>query len=201
MFGGVTKVLADTAGLANNCSVFIGPAAVVSHSQYLSFLLPDEEPQILLQCSKGEYIFTDCAVVWVYGDAAAGRKRDVNRLDYREHKIASVSFETAGINDWDCQIKIRMGANSFAIDIKKDEQDAGIKVYRILTAVSAVQESEGRYYALAASTFQSALGSSLTADRSVLDAMTGVVMQGAEAIADKYMRRSYKDVFARYGAL
>lgn len=200
MFSTVTKIASEVAGRADNCSVYFGRASIQSQSTFLTFLLPDEEPQILLKSTKGEYIFTDCAIVWCYGESAAGRKREINRLDYREHKIDSVIFETAGIGDWDCQLNVSFGGTLFSIDIKKEEQEAGVKAYRILTGLSAVQESEGRYYTLASTAFQGALSSSLTSDPGVLSSLTDVVMQGAEKIANRYMRRSYKDVFAQYGA-
>jgi hypothetical protein len=195
MFGGVTKVLSEGVGTADNCSVYFGQPNIQAKSDYLQFILPDEQPQILMKCTKGEYIFTDCGFTVIFGEAAAGRKRQIRRFDYREHAVHDIAFETCGVVDNDCTMTLNIGSTSISIDIKKPEQELGIKVYRILHALSIVQEAEKRYFALASSAFNAALGSSLTSDPAALNNLIGISMQGAESIANRYNRRSYRDVF------
>lgn len=197
MFSGASKVLAEGMGAADNCSVHFG-AEIPTKSEYLMFLLPDERPQILLKCTKGEYIFTDCGLTIVFGEAAAGRKRTARRLDYRKHKVEDIAFETAGMSDFDCELSLQIGSNRISVDIKRAEQDDGAKTYRILHSLAIVQEAEERYFSLASSAFNAALGSSLTSDPAALPNLIGISMQGAEAIANRYNRRSYLDVFAAH---
>lgn len=190
-----TKVLSEGLGTADNCSVYFGPANIQQHSEFLQYLLPDEVPQILLKCTKGEYIFTDCAYTMIFGEAAAGRKRQVHRKDYREHPVKDVQFETCGLNDLDCTLTLFIGPSNYSIDIKRPEQESGVKVYRILHSLSIVQEAEKRYFAIACNAFTASLGSSLSSDPATLPNLVGVAMQGAETIANRYNRRSYRDVF------
>lgn len=197
MFSGASKVLAEGIGSADNCSVHFG-AEIPTKSEYLMYLLPEERPQILLKCTKGEYIFTDCALTIVFGEAAAGRKRTVRRLDYRNHRLEDIAFETAGLSDFDCQLTLVIGRTTLSIDIKKAEQDDGAKTYRILHSLAIVHAAEEKYFSLASSAFNAALGSSLTSDPAALPNLIGVSMQGAEAIANRYCRRSYLDVFAAH---
>lgn len=195
MFSGASKVLAEGIGAADNCSIYFGHSTIQGTSEYQQFLLPDEQPQILLKCTKGEYIFTDCGLTVVFGETAAGRKREVRRYDYRENHILDISFETAGLSDFDCQINFLVGTKEFTIDIKKAEQENGAKLYRILHSVAVVQEAETRYFTLASNAFTAALGSSLTSDPSGLPNLIGISMQGADAICNRYNRRSYRDIF------
>lgn len=195
MFSGATKVLAEGIGAADNCSIFFGREAFIAVSEYQAFLLPEETPQILLKCTKGEYVFTDIALTVVFGEAAAGSKRGINRFEYRLHKMKSVRFETGGLVDTDCNLKVQIGNTSLDIDIKKKEQEAAVRVYRILHALINVQESEDRSEKIAIAAFTSSLGSSLTSDPAVLQNMVNVAMFGAESINNRYSRRSYKEVF------
>jgi hypothetical protein len=196
MFSGATKVLAEGIGAADNCSVYFGKEAIIAVSEFQAFLLPEETPQILLKCSKGEYIFTDIALTYIFGEAAAGRKRQVNRYEYRVHPISNVSFLTVGMGgDLDCSVRANIGSGLFDIDIKRNEQASGIAVYRILNALANVQESEERALKIAISAFTSSLGSSLTSDAAMMQNMVSISMFGAESITNKYSRRSYKEVF------
>lgn len=187
--------MSEGLGMADNCSVFFGPPNIHGQSEYLQYMLPDEVPQILLKCVKGEYIFSDCAFTVIFGEAAAGRKRQVRRLDYREHPVTDVAFETCGAADLDCTLTVAIGASRYSIDIKKPEQENGVKVYRILHSLSIVQEADKRCFGLAANAFNAALGSSLTPDPAALQHLVGVAMHGAETIANRYNRRSYREVF------
>lgn len=197
MFSNASKVLSEGLGAADNCSVFFGAAGVQSKSEFLQFLQPDEVPQILLKSIKGEFIFTDCALTYVFGEAAAGKKREIRRLDYRENPVKDISFETAGMgmSDNDANIIVKIGNTNFNMEIKKSEQDNGIKVFRILHSLAIVQEAESRYFQLATSAFTGALGSSLSSDPAAASNLITVAMQGAEAISNRYNRRSYRDIF------
>lgn len=196
MFGGATRVLSEGIGTADNCSVYFGCAEIISKSEYKQFLLPEEEPEILLKCMKGEYIFTDIALTIIFGEAAAGRKREINRFEYREYPVKNVSFQTFGVGDLDCSLRIVLGsAARLDIDIKKNEQESGIRVYRILQAVANVQETEERNMKIAVSAFTASLGSSLTSDIAVMQNLANIAINGAEMLTNRYTRRSYKDVF------
>jgi hypothetical protein len=199
MFGGMTKVLAEGVGAADNCSVVFGKEAIIAVSEYQAFLLPDETPQILLKCIKGEYIFTDIALTIVFGEAAAGRKRNVNRFEYRVHRLKNVSFETFGTLDNDCSLAVVIGDFPLGIDVKKNEQASGITVYRVLQALAAVQETENRTEKVAIAAFTSSLGSSLNSDPAVMQNMVNVAIYGADSITNRYSRRSYKEVFEGAG--
>lgn len=147
MFG---KVLSEVAGISDNCSVHFRDQAL-SHATFAHFLLPNEKPFILLKSLKAEYIFTNLAYIFSYGEAAAGKKRNINRYDYSLHKISNVSFETAGmsVTDQDCEIKFHLDGGEVSIDVKKPETELAIAVYRVLLQLSLEQQRDAEKMDLA----------------------------------------------------
>ena len=135
--------MAEVAGTSDNCSVYYRDQAL-AQATYAHFLLPNEKLYILLKSIKGEYMFTNQACIISYGEAAAGKKRNINRFDYFLHKLRNVSFETAGmsITDQDCEIKFRIGTIDLSIDIKKAEIDQAVIVYRALLQLSLDQQKD-----------------------------------------------------------
>lgn len=138
MFSGA-KIAADFAGTADNCTVVARSA--IPHEASSRFLLNNEIPFVFLKSAKEEHIFTDQAYVSICGNSSVGTKRMVRRLDFFSYPISNVHFETSGVGmtDQDCELKFVMNNNHFSIDIKKAEMEAGIQIYRTLTALSNYQ--------------------------------------------------------------
>jgi hypothetical protein len=87
--------------------------------------------------------------VWRSCSRNEEERTNVRRFDFREHNVKDVSFETVGMRDFDCCLKVAIGPAVVSIDIKREQQDAGIIVYKILSALSAFQEGEQRVFSLA----------------------------------------------------
>ena len=99
------------------------------------FISPLETPFIILQSPKVSHVFTDLAYIQIYGDAGS-TKRKVWRREYARCEISEVSFETVNINtgimgktDLDCTLSFSIGTQ-ISIDISKEEQEHGLKLYR-----------------------------------------------------------------------
>ena len=135
--------MAEVAGTSDNCSVYFRDQAQ-ANATFAHFLLPNEKPYILLKSIKAEYIFTNLAYIFSYGEAAAGRKRNIYRYDYCMHKLSNVSFETAGmsVTDLDCEIKFTLGDNNISIDVKKAETELAVMVYRVILQLSLEQQRD-----------------------------------------------------------
>ena len=82
------------------------------------------------------------AYIFSFGEAAAGKKRNVYRYDYVRNPLSNVSFETAGmsVTDQDCEIKFCIANSDVSIDVKKAELEMAVLVYRVLVQLSQEQQ-------------------------------------------------------------
>ena len=115
---------ADMMGTSDNCvpiSRHSKDAAIIG--DLLNYITTDEKPYIILKSKVKEYIFTDCALIYVERDNAAGTKRRFTRFDYIDHMITQPSFETAGMGMTDLAVELRfhIGQQFIEIDIVKAE--------------------------------------------------------------------------------
>ncbi|MCP3942603.1 MAG: PH domain-containing protein, partial [Desulfobacteraceae bacterium] len=78
-----------------------------------------------------EYCFTNQALVHLDGTSAMSKKRLLKRLDYNTHQVSNVALETAGTVDMDVEIKFIMGAESYSIDVNKNEIEALKDLYSV----------------------------------------------------------------------
>lgn len=139
MFSGA-KLAADLVGTADNCAVL--SKGDISKEASTKYLIEDEVAYVFLKSMKQEHIFTDRAYISVVGNSAAGTKRMVRRFEYYSNPFREVRFETAGygITDQDCELKFIVGGRDVSIDIRKQETEKAVHVYRILTSLASFQE-------------------------------------------------------------
>ncbi|MCE9666418.1 PH domain-containing protein [Myxococcus stipitatus] len=133
MFG---KLAADALGLSDIGKV-IAPADYdkVDADDYV--MHEDQEKIFFLIKSKSdEYCFTNKALVHLDGTSAASKKRMLRRYPYATHPLSNVMLETAGTIDMDVEIKFRMGARDFSIDVDKKQLEQVKDLYKALFRIS-----------------------------------------------------------------
>lgn len=137
---------------------------------------------------KREYFFTECAFVIVYGEAAVGTKRMIERYEYAEYPIEGVHFETAGlgVTDFDCEIKFACGGRSYSVDVRKHENDKAAAIFRVLIELANAQTRNVKFLGLA----ETAFGRS----KIVTENSSSNDFETIEAMLTKYNPVSYKNV-------
>jgi len=133
MFG---KLAADALGLSDIGKV-IAPADYdkVDADDYV--MHEDQEKIFFLIKSKSdEYCFTNKALVHLDGTSAASKKRMLRRYPYATNPLSNVMLETAGTIDMDVEIKFRMGARDFSIDVDKKQLEQVKDLYKALFRIS-----------------------------------------------------------------
>lgn len=144
MFKGLTK---DLAGTADICSITTDFRKLLAHA----YLLPNEEIVFAFTSAKEEFAFTNEALVTVHGDNATTTRKCVERVEFREHQIADVRFETTGRVDRDCELKFQLGDHAVSIDIARKEEDAAKIYYKALVTLAREQEARTRRWSFAQS--------------------------------------------------
>ena len=133
MFG---KIAADALGLSDIGSV-IAPADYdkVDADDYV--MHEDQEKiYFLIKSKSDEYCFTNKALIHLDGTSAASKKRMLRRYNYSTHPISNVLLETAGNIDMDVEIKFRLGANDYSIDVHKKHLEQVKDLYKALIRIS-----------------------------------------------------------------
>ncbi|KAF1313477.1 Bacterial ph-like domain, partial [Globisporangium splendens] len=111
-----------------------------------AYLLPNESIVFALQSSKGEFTFTNEALLKIVGESATTTRKLVTRYDYKNHIVSHVRFETAGRVDRDCEIKFVIGSEHVSIDIAKDEELQVCDFYKVLELLSRQQKQNERQW-------------------------------------------------------
>lgn len=148
-------VVSELTGGADICQ----SVADLSSVQANAYLAPTERVLFALASPKEEYAFTNEALIAVCGDSAMSTKRTVTRLEYISERVTHVLFETGGVTDRDCELKFRMGAQAFSIDITKAEQPRAQHFYRVLQELSRAQTENARGWDFAKSALDAAVRS------------------------------------------
>ncbi len=133
MFG---KIAADALGLSDIGTV-IAPADYdkVDADDYI--MHEDQEKIFFLIKSKtDEYCFTNKALVHLDGTSATSKKRMLRRYNYSTNPVSNVMLETAGTIDMDVEIKFRLGARDFSIDVTKKQLEQVKDLYKALFRIS-----------------------------------------------------------------
>lgn len=146
--------MSEAIGTADNCNVILQKEKVRAESSFITLLLPDETPYILLKSIKKEYLFTDQGVLISAGEAAVGTKRLARRYNWFEAPIRYVMFETAGygVTDLDCEIKFTIGSENISVDCKKQEDPNARLVVSTLADLARVQARNAQKLRLVEST-------------------------------------------------
>ncbi len=188
MFSSATKLMGEAIGTNDNCSV-IPRERIRQESIYNQFLLTNELVYILLKSTKKEYFFTERAFVVVYGEAAVGTKRMIERYEYAEYPITGLHFETAGVGvtDFDCELKFTSGSRFYSVDIKKNETDKAACVFRFLMDLQNAQTRNAKMLRLAEQAFSR--NKIINGDNNASNDFETI-----ELMLAKYNPVSYKDV-------
>ncbi|BDG44162.1 PH domain-containing protein [Geobacillus sp. 44B] len=133
MFG---KVAADVLGLSDIGSV-IKPENYdkVDADDYVMHE-DGEKIYFLIKSKSDEYCFTNKALIHLDGTSATSKKRVLRRYDYYKHPISDVSLETAGTVDLDVEIKFKIGAHVYSIDVHKKYLEELKDLYKSLLAIA-----------------------------------------------------------------
>jgi Bacterial PH domain/YvbH-like oligomerisation region len=133
MFG---KVAADVLGLSDIGSV-IKPENYdkVDADDYVMHE-DGEKIYFLIKSKSDEYCFTNKALIHLDGTSATSKKRVLRRYDYYKHPISDVSLETAGTVDLDVEMKFKIGAHVYSIDVHKKYLEELKDLYKSLLAIA-----------------------------------------------------------------
>lgn len=96
--------------------------------------------------AKEEFTFTNMALIKLIGENSTTTRKLVERLDYKDNTIRHVQFESAGIADRDCEIKLHIGTTEVSIDIARGEVTAAQGIYKVLELISRAQRSKERLW-------------------------------------------------------
>ncbi|MFY2559153.1 PH domain-containing protein [Corallococcus terminator] len=133
MFG---KLAADALGLSDIGSVI----AATDYDKVDSddYVMHEDQEKIffIIKSKSDEYCFTNKALVHLDGTSAASKKRMLRRFTYSSNPISNVMLETAGTIDMDVEIKFRLGARDFSIDVHKKHLEQVKDLYKALFRIS-----------------------------------------------------------------
>ncbi|MFH0345962.1 PH domain-containing protein [Bacillus vallismortis] len=96
----------------------------------------NEKIYFLIKTKADEYCFTNLALIHVDGERATSSKRTLKRYPYSQFKISDVFLETAGKVDLDVEIKFKLGAEKFDIDVHKDQIEKLKDLYKALLRIA-----------------------------------------------------------------
>jgi hypothetical protein len=123
------------------------------------YVLSEDNEKIffLIKSKKDEYCFTNLALIHVDGDSAVSSKRNLRRYDYYQHNISDVSIETAGTIDLDIELKFTLGNHALSIDVNKKYSTEVADIYKVLLAISMIQQENARLRAYGDESIQRAV--------------------------------------------
>ncbi|NTX07739.1 PH domain-containing protein [Myxococcus sp. CA051A] len=133
MFG---KLAADALGLSDIGSVIT--SADYDKVDSDDYVMHEDQEKIffLIKSKSDEYCFTNKALVHLDGTSAASKKRMLRRYTYSANPVSHVMLETAGNIDMDVEIKFRLGARDFSIDVHKKHLEQVKDLYKALFRIS-----------------------------------------------------------------
>ncbi|KAF4316296.1 hypothetical protein BBO99_00002174 [Phytophthora kernoviae] len=141
----IKGLAADIAGTTDICKV----VADLSDTWAASYLLPEEEILYSLQSVRQEFSFTNRALIKVTAETSTTTKKLVERLEYKNHRIEDVRFQSTGVVDRDCELKLKVGSESFSIDITRDQEVEVKGFYKALVLLGHQQEENEQQWELA----------------------------------------------------
>ncbi len=107
-----------------------------TESDDLIFREDHEKICLLIKSKTDEYCFTNLALIHLDGASAISKKKLLKRYPYKHYMISDVLLETAGTVDLDAEIKFKMGAIDFSIDIDKTQFTALLGLYKALFVIA-----------------------------------------------------------------
>jgi hypothetical protein len=147
MFSGAAKIM-NVVGGGNNCRPVTREEFRTSDPSSM-FLLPSENPYVILRSPLVTHVFTDVAYIQFEAVNGNPAKRFIRRLDYAKYDISNVFFETSGGGmDFDCTLMFTVNGNAIRMDIVSDQQPFAARVYVCLVALCRQQQKNLRYLEL-----------------------------------------------------
>ncbi|RLN93534.1 hypothetical protein BBJ28_00021290 [Nothophytophthora sp. Chile5] len=141
----IKGLAADFTGTTDICHVVTD----FSTTWAATYLLPTEEILYSLQSVREEFSFTNRALIKVSAETSTTTRKLVERLEYRNSRVEDVKFESTGVVDRDCELKLKVGSQSFCIDIARG-QEAEVKgFYKALVLLGHKQEENELTWELA----------------------------------------------------
>lgn len=95
--------------------------------------------KFLIKSKTDEFAFTNRGLIFVDGATAISSKKSITRHDFYYEKVHSISFETAGNIDKDCEIKFTFGVKEFSIDVDKRQVEELKDLYKSLIEINKIQ--------------------------------------------------------------
>jgi hypothetical protein len=142
MFG---KVAADVLGLSDIGSVIKPENYDKADADDYVMHEDGEKIYFLIKSKSDEYCFTNKALIHLDGTSATNKKRVLRRYDYYKHPISDVSLETAGTVDLDVEIKFKIGAHAYSIDVHKKHLEELKDLYKSLLKIAELcHENEAK---------------------------------------------------------
>ncbi|KAF1772927.1 Bacterial Pleckstrin homology domain [Phytophthora cactorum] len=124
----IKGLASDIAGTTGICDV----VADVSSAWAASYLLPNEEILYVLQSVRQEFAFTNRALIKVSAETSTTTRKLVERIEYKNHRVEHVRFESTGVVDRDCELEFKIGEEKFKIDIERSKEEEIKGFYKAL---------------------------------------------------------------------
>ena len=158
------------------------------------FILEEKEKIFfLIKSEADEYCFTNMALIHVNGTSAVSNKRTLKRLEYSKYLIQNVVLETAGTTDLDVEIKFTFGSERYSIDVHKQHLAELKNLYKALTKISSIQETNGDYLEYAQSSLD-------IASRSVSRSCSSQTIELEFKQINEYAFKWLTDAHSTYGS-
>ena len=151
MFG---KVAADVLGLSDIGMVIPPEDYHVADSDDYIMHEDGEKVYFLIKSKSDEYCFTNKALIHLDGTSATSKKRVLRRFDYYKYHLSSVLLETAGTVDLDVEIKFRIGAEAYSIDVHKKHLSEVKDLYKSLIKIGEIISDNEDYSSFANNSLQ-----------------------------------------------
>ena len=199
------KVAADALGTSDICKIIRENDYNATDSFELIFKVEDEEKiYYLLKSHTDEYCFTNTALIHVDGSSAVSKRRFIKRLPYK-NLISNVSMETAGRIDRDVEIKFKIGNTNYLINVVKDQVKELVGLYKVLIKIEEIQNENGilHNYAIQslaiAEKFTTPHSKDSNSTHKQFSAINSYAFAWLQESYNKYTRKDFGEVFAKYG--
>ena len=193
MFG---KVASDVLGLSDIGTVIKPQDYDKADSDDYIMHEDGEKIYFLIKSKSDEYCFTNKALIHLDGTSAASKKRVLRRLDYYKYHLSNILLETAGTVDLDVEIKFKIGAEIYSIDVHKKHLTEVKDLYKSLIKIGEITTDNSIYSGFANESLQlasSTLGQVKTDGVNVVEQFKEVNQYAFNWLSDKKKELTLKD--------
>ncbi|KAL3667610.1 hypothetical protein V7S43_007164 [Phytophthora oleae] len=131
----IKGLASDFAGTSDICDV----VTELSGAWAASYLLPGEEILYALQSVRQEFAFTNRALIKVIAETSTTTRRFVERFEYRTSRVENVNFESTGVVDRDCELRLKVGRAVLRIAIERSREEEVKNFYKALVVLGHTQ--------------------------------------------------------------